>query len=146
MKKQFLTEQEQRQIVDAIVTAEKGTSAEIRVHIDAVCKGDAIQAALVEFRNLKMDRTAEHNGVLVYVAHESKKCAIIGDSGINNKVEDHFWNDCYELMVTHFKKEEFAEGIAAAILKAGEKLKQFFPYQEDDVNELSDEISFGTGK
>jgi uncharacterized membrane protein len=36
-----------------------------------------------------------------------------------------------------------AEGLIAGILMAGEQLKSHFPYQKDDVNELSDEISFG---
>ncbi len=146
MKKQFLSKEEQTVIVEAIVMAEKNTSAEIRVHIDAICKGNPMAAALKEFRNLKMDQTAAHNGVLVYVAYESRKCAIIGDSGINNKVEENFWNSCYELMVEHFKKEQFSQGIAAAVLKVGEKLKAFFPYQKGDVNELSDELSFGNGE
>ena len=42
-----------------------------------------------------------------------------------------------------FKEGLFAKGIANGIIKAGEQLKQHFPYQSDDVNELSDEISFG---
>ena len=33
--------------------------------------------------------------------------------------------------------------LTAGITMAGEKLKEHFPYQSDDVNELSDEISFG---
>ncbi len=143
MKQQFLSKEEQSQIVNAIIAAEKGTSAEIRVHVDSVCKGDPMESALKEFTRLKMDQTAEHNGVLVYVAHQSRKCAIIGDSGINERVGETFWYDCYELMVAYFKKGEFAKGIAEAVLKTGDKLKEFFPYQKDDVNELPDEISFG---
>ena len=38
---------------------------------------------------------------------------------------------------------EFAEGLAAAVKAAGEKLKVFFPISSDDINEQPDEISFG---
>lgn len=139
----FLTEIQKQDIMDAIVKAEKGTSAEIRVHLDSMCLGNPVTAAIKQFNALAMDKTQERNGVLVYVAYKSRKCAIVGDDGINKMVEPTFWDECYQLMATHFKSDDFGGGIAAAVLKAGEKLKEFFPYQSGDVNELSDEISFG---
>lgn len=139
----FLTETQKQEIIDAISTAEKGTSAEIRVHLDSMCLGNPVTAAIKQFNALGMDKTKERNAVLVYVAYKSRKCAIIGDDGINKVVGETFWDDCYQSMSTHFKNNDFGGGIAAAVLKSGEKLKEFFPYQSDDVNELSDEISFG---
>ena len=90
-----------------------------------------------------MDKTEQRNGVLLYIAVESKQFAILGDEGINAKVSEDFWDLEKELMLSHFKKAEYTKGIELAILKVGEKLKEFFPYQEDDTNELSDEISKG---
>lgn len=139
----FLNEKQKQDILDAIVTAEKGTSAEIRVHLDSMCLGNPVTAAIKQFNKLDMDKTKERNGVLVYVAYKSRKCAIIGDEGINKVVESTFWDECYSAMTSHFKSDDFGGGIAAAVLKAGEKLKEFFPYQSDDKNELPDEISFG---
>jgi uncharacterized membrane protein len=46
-------------------------------------------------------------------------------------------------MQSRFAKGDFAEGISGGIYRVGEKLKEFFPYQEDDVNELPDDISIG---
>ena len=46
-------------------------------------------------------------------------------------------------MLINFRNNNFAKGIVFAITKAGEQLKQYFPYQKNDVNELSDEISYG---
>ncbi|MEG0499585.1 MAG: TPM domain-containing protein [Rikenellaceae bacterium] len=139
----FLNEQQKQTIMNAIAEAEKDSSAEIRVHLDSMCLGNPVTAAIKQFNALKMHDTKEHNGVLVYVAYKSRKCAIVGDEGINKLVDPKFWDECYNLMATHFKIDDFGGGIAAAVLKAGEKLKEFFPYQSDDVNELSDEISFG---
>ena len=45
--------------------------------------------------------------------------------------------------VKQFAKGEYAEGIADAVTAVGEVLKQHFPYRDDDINELPDEISFG---
>jgi uncharacterized membrane protein len=46
-------------------------------------------------------------------------------------------------MVKHFKEGKFTEGLVDGILCVGERLKEFYPYQKDDINELSDDISFG---
>ncbi len=83
------------------------------------------------------------NGVLFYLAIEDRKFAILGDAGINARVPSDFWDATKELMVEKFKLGLMAEGLIAGILMAGEQLKSHFPYQQDDVNELSDEISFG---
>ncbi len=141
--KDFFSAEEQQTIVNAIAAAEKGTVAEIRVHLDSVCLGNPISSALKLFHKLGMDKTAEHNGVLIYVAYKSRKCAIIGDSGINAVVGDGFWDECYKLMTDNFREGDFVSGISLAIERAGDKLKEFFPYKDGDINELPDEISFG---
>ena len=83
------------------------------------------------------------NGILFYISVENKKFAILGDEGIHTKVTDKFWDAEKELMVSYFKKEEFSKGLELAILEVGNKLKEFFPYQSNDTNELPNEISRG---
>ena len=138
----FFTKEEQQNIVAAIKEAELNTSGEIRVHIENHCKEEALERAAEVFYNLKMNRTAARNGILFYLAVKDHKFAIIGDEGINREVERDFWNDIKDEMIYNFKENKFAEGLIAGILKCGDKLKKYFPYQNDDVNELSDEISF----
>lgn len=139
----FLTEYQEQQIIEAIKTAEKNTSGEIRVHIEKSTEKPPMERALEVFYSLKMDTTKLRNGVLLYIAVESKALAILGDEGINKCVPDNFWESEKELMLSHFSKGEFTEGIELAILEVGEKLKEFFPYQSNDTNELSNEISKG---
>ena len=138
----FFTKEEQQRIVAAIKEAELNTSGEIRVHIENHCKEEALERAAEVFYDLKMDRTAARNGILFYLAVKDHKFAIIGDEDINREVEHDFWNDIKDEMTSNFKENKFAEGLIAGILKCGDKLKKYFPYQNDDVNELSDEISF----
>lgn len=139
----FFTREEQQRIVAAIKEAELNTSGEIRVHIENRCKEETIERAAELFYELKMDHTAARNGILFYLAVKDHKFAVIGDEGINRKVEHDFWNDIKDEMIANFKENRFAEGVISGILKCGEKLKTYFPYQDDDVNELNDEISFG---
>ena len=131
-------------IQTAIKEAELNTSGEIRVHIESNLKGDVLERAAYIFKKLEMHKTAQRNGVLFYLAIESKKFAVLGDAGINSKVPEHFWDDIKEEMAGNFKNGYFTEGLIAGILLTGEQLKKHFPYQKDDVNELSDDISFGS--
>ena len=90
-----------------------------------------------------MNNTQQRNGTLLYIAVVDRKLVIMGDEGINKVVEHDFWEGTINLIVSHFKNNEIKNGIVKGILKVGEKLKQYFPYQTDDKNELPDDISFG---
>ncbi len=139
----FLTKEEERDIVEAIRMAEKETSGEIRVHIEKTTSIDAFDRALEVFRLLEMDKTELKNGVLIYVAVKDKTFVICGDQGINKVVSNDFWDSTKEIMVSHFKKGDFKQGLIEGISKAGNELKLYFPYQQGDTNELSNEISKG---
>lgn len=137
-----LSEKEQEKIQHSIEWAEKATSGEIRVCIENNCKSEPYDRAVQCFYDLKMDATKLHNGVLIYVALDDHKFAIIGDKGINTLVADDFWDSTKALMVEKFKQNDIAEGISVGIIEAGKQLKKYFPYQSDDINELPDDIVF----
>ncbi len=139
----FLTQQEEQEIVSAIKTAETNTSGEIRVHIEASSDKEHYQRALEVFYLLKMNETKDRNGVLLYVAVTDKRFVIYGDEGIDKKVSENFWDSTKDTIQSHFKSGNFKQGIVNGILKAGEELKAHFPWQIDDENELSNEISKG---
>lgn len=139
----FFTKEEKVQLKTAIQDAELNTSGEIRLHLDNRCKGEVLDYAAAWFEKLDMHKTEQRNGVLFYLAVNDKKFAILGDAGINAVTGDDFWNKIKEEMLSAFKEGNFAAGLARGIAMAGEQLKEHFPYQKDDVNELSDEISFG---
>ncbi len=141
--KRFFTKEEQERIMNAILNAELDTSGEIRVHIESVFKDDVMDRATFIFKKLKMHQTELRNGVLFYLAVKSRKFAIIGDVGINKEVPVDFWNDIKEKMAEYFKENKFTEGLVFGISETGAHLKKHFPYHLDDINELSDDISFG---
>ena len=143
MAKDLFTQEEQEQIVAAVKEAELNTSGEIKVHIDRKCKEDVLDRAAFIFDKLEMQKTELRNGVLIYLAVANKKLAILGDAGINMKVPKDFWDTTRDFMISHFKEGKFTEGLVGGIKFAGQQLKEHYPYQSDDVNELSDDISFG---
>lgn len=139
----FLSPSEEQDIVDAILEAEKNTSGEIRVHIEASAKIDHFSRAQQVFHYLKMDNTREENGVLLYVAVEDRKFVIYGDRGIDRVVPRGFWESTKDTIARHFKKGAFKDGIVAGVLKAGKELEEHFPWYHGDTNELSDAVSKG---
>jgi len=139
----FFSKEEQIAIKQAIAEAETNTSGEIRIHIENKCPDDVMDRAAFLFSKLEMHKTQLRNGVLFYLAIRDHKFAILGDAGINAKVPESFWNHTKEEILGYFKQGEFATGLAEGIKMAGQQLKTHFPYQADDVNELSDDISFG---
>jgi uncharacterized membrane protein len=139
----YFSEKDKLEIENAIRAAELNTSGEIRVHVEKHCREDVLDRAAHIFEKLQMQKTELRNGVLFYLAIEDHKFAILGDAGINQKVQDNFWEEIKDEMASFFKEGNFTGGLSNGILKAGEQLKIHFPYQTDDVNELPDEISFG---
>ena len=128
-------------IVQAIGVAEKETSGEIRVHVQPSVRGADIQTVAARtFERLGMTKTALRNGVLLFIASDDHRFAILGDRGIHEKVPPGFWDEIAAKLTIRFKNGEFTDGIVDAITAAGEKLKQFFPRAADDVNELPDDI------
>ena len=137
----FFTEKEKNEIIGAIREAEKQTSGEIRLHLERKSKGNIFDQAVKTFRKIGMDQTAQRNGVLIYFATSDHQFVILGDEGIHEVVPENFWKDIADLMADKFKQNKFSEGLREGITRIGEKLKSHFPFQEDDVNELSDDIS-----
>ncbi|WP_306353204.1 TPM domain-containing protein [Flavobacterium sp. '19STA2R22 D10 B1'] len=139
----FLSPEDEQEIVEAIRIAENNTSGEIRVHLEKTTSIDPFDRAMEVFHFLNMDKTKLSNGVLIYLAIEDKTFVIYGDKGINDIVGAEFWDSTKDIMVAHFKNGNFKQGLIDGIIKAGERLKKHFPSLEDDVNELPDNISKG---
>lgn len=140
----LLSEEQEQALVDAITQAELHTSGEIRIHLEKTTgKAPAQKRAKQWFGKLEMHKTAENNGVLFYLAIEDRQLALWAGEGINEKVPNNFWQEIIDLMIEEFKVDHFSEGLIAGVEQTGKALGEFFPRQDDDVDELSNEISKG---
>lgn len=137
----FLTANEEQEIVDAIAEAEKNTSGELRVHLEKGTQDAPILRAFHVFKELNMHKTKARNGVLIYVGVETHQFAIYGDKGIDDIVAPEFWEKTKEKIQYHFEKGQFKLGLIAGIEQAGKCLSDYFPYNQNDKNELPNTIS-----
>jgi len=138
--KPFLQQLEDQRIVDAIASAERGTSGEIRVFVSDAEPADPMAGAKLQFERMEMANTKDRNGVLIFVAPKSRNFAIIGDEAVNAKCGEQFWKKIAEEMTSRFKQGQFTDGIIHGIAAAGQVLAQHFPRRADDVNELPDKV------
>jgi len=143
---EFFTPEGRQLIEHAIIAAELNTSGEIRVHVETAFRGDTLDRATTVFAMLNMHKTKFRNGVLIYFGIKNRQFAILGDAGINQVVPENFWDKIKVVMEDHFRNSEFALGLAVGVKMAGEQLKKHFPYQKDDANELSNELSFDSSE
>lgn len=139
----FFSKEDEKRIVEAIIQAESMTTGEIRVHVDSHSSIPPFNAAVKTFSLLGMEKTKHKNGVLFYILCDDRAFAVIGDSGIDHVVPNGFWNDICANLSEAFKRGDFAGGLEAAILKCGKKLKEFFPSNEENEDELPNDISYG---
>lgn len=144
-KKDFFTEDEKKQIVEAIRSTERRTSGEIRVFVESRCRYvDPLDRAAEVFFNLKMNETKDRNAVLLYIAMKDRQLAVFGDEGIHEKVGTGYWNKEVNLLINEFNSSHYGDGISQCVRDIGEALHQHFPFDNDtDKNELPDDIIFG---
>ncbi len=137
----FLSEEERERIVRAISDAEQKTSGEIRVYLERKGKGEVLARAKKIFEKLGMTRTKRRNGVLIYFSLADRAFAVLGDRGIDQKVDQAFWMNLTRLMEQSFSSNHFAQGLEEAIQEIAKVLAAEFPPTKDDIDELPNEIA-----
>jgi uncharacterized membrane protein len=138
----FIPNDGQRRIADAITAAERHTTGEICVHVTPRCRGNVMKRAARTFNRLHLYTTKRRNAVLIFVAYEDRKFAILGDTGINDVVPEGFWDGEVEELGRFLKAGRQVDGLCEVIARIGERLSQYFPGERDDENELSNEVTF----
>jgi uncharacterized membrane protein len=139
----FFTDQESDTIVKVISDIESSTVGELRLHIEDLCPDSPIDRAVEIFNKLEMYRTEHKTGILIYIATEDHKLAIIGDQGMHSIVGNDYWEYIMNDMKSKFATDSIYSGVLNGVKAVGEKLKEHFPEKRIPDNELSNEISYG---
>ena len=134
-------------ITEAVARAAAATSAEIRVHLERRVhrlpgqQPDALRRARKVFAHLGMHLTVEHHGVLIYLAVEDRKLAIVGDEGIHARVGDRYWEIVRDLMIAKLREGRPVDAVLAGIAEVGRVLGEHFPRRPGDEKGLSAHVS-----
>jgi len=152
MVKPILNKKKLEEVKEAVKAAELETSGEIRVSVfkdfpKELRKTEPEEAlrtlAQQQFVQLRITNTKLDNGVLILLVVKPKRFIIWGDTGVNQVIPEGKWGALAGQMSSFFREGRFKEGICQVVSEVGQILKEHFPHQEDDVDELPDEVHLG---
>jgi len=98
------------------------------------------EAAITAFYKNGLYKTAEKNGVLIYISLLEKRVWILADEDAHKKIEQEFWDSCVATIIDGIKKKQFVPVLCTVIETIGSKLSILYPYKSDDVDELKNII------
>lgn len=121
-----MTRDDHRRIAKAIAQAERGTTGCIAVRVVNEKTVDAFERAKQEFERAGMHRHEHANAVLILVAPQARRFAVIGDRSMHERVGEAFWTETTDAMRPAFASGSVADGILAGIECVGEALHRHF--------------------
>jgi uncharacterized membrane protein len=139
----YFSDIESEQFVHTIAQTETQTIGEVRIHIEDLCEVSPYDRAIEVFNKLGMYNTAQKTGVLIYLATEDKKLAIVGDKGIHDILGIHYWDKIIQEMKSKFQSESIFNGVMHGLKAISSELITHFPEKRLPNNELSNDISYG---
>ena len=85
--------------------------------------------------------TRDRTGILLFVSLFEHRIEVVGDAGINAKVEPHEWEEVVGLIRDGIRQRSLADGLVAAIGKCGDLLhRRGVEIRPDDTDELPDDV------
>jgi uncharacterized membrane protein len=139
---QLLSPQDQQRLLEKIGQIENRSSGEVRLHVTDRRVKDTLEAARKTFTALGITRTRRRNGVLVFLSLPSRTFAIVGDEGIDRVTGPQYWESLRDTMAKRFSAGSYADGLLDILDRVEAVLVEHFPYEEGDVDELPDDISY----
>jgi uncharacterized membrane protein len=136
--KHFFNQLEHDRITAAIQAAERGTSGDIVLFITHHAVRDALAAAHTVFTRRHLEKAADDNSLLLFLAPKSQTFAVVGGKALHDRVGQDWWDALIGTLTHHFKQGRFTVGLVAAIEKSGHALQRHFPAQDVDRTGQSD--------
>jgi len=94
------------------------------------------EGALATFYAEKLHKTADENGILLYISVLEQKAWILADAGINKRIDAREWDSVVAALTAGIKGGKRCQAICEAIRRTGEILQTHFPHQRNDRDEL----------
>jgi uncharacterized membrane protein len=123
-------------LTEAIRRAEARTSGQVRVHVERHVPrhrdgtpGDPLVRARHVFAHIGMHRTHHRNAVLIYLALDDRKLAVVGDDAIHARVGDAGWRRLRDLMVERLRAGRTLDALLEGVAEVGRLLHEHFPAQ-----------------
>jgi len=95
----------------------------------------------VAFLDEEVFRTRDRTGILLFLSLFERQVVVLGDEGINQKVDEEEWQGIVSRLIAGIKADHSVAALVGAINECGELLRRRgVEIRSDDTNELSDEL------
>ena len=99
------------------------------------------QRATAAFVENEVFHTRERTGVLIFLSLFERRVVVLGDSGINARVQQHEWDAVVAEIVQGMRSGAPGKALAGAIRRCGDLLARHgVAVRADDTDELPDEL------
>lgn len=94
------------------------------------------EAAFKSFYGEGLHRTREETGVLIFISVFERKVFVLADRGIDARVDKNCWQEIVQQIAAGIRRHRQAAAICEAVQRVGERLREHFPINADDTDEL----------
>ena len=94
------------------------------------------EGAVRAFYEKGLYRTRDETGILIYISLHERRVWILGDRGINGKIQPDFWGSLFSVLAQSIRDGRAGAVITSVIEKCGDELARHFPRKPDDTDEL----------
>jgi len=94
------------------------------------------EAAITSFYGEGLYRTREANGILIFISVLEQKVWILGDRGINDRINPSEWEAIIDELLRGIKAGDQGNALCKTVRQVGAILQKHFPHRRDDTDEL----------
>jgi putative membrane protein len=104
-------------------------------------KAEVDAAAKQTFLEYELFSTKQRTGILILISLLEHRVEILGDKGINSKIEENEWEQIIQHMMDYLKQKKNTEAMLEGIRMCKELLLKYgFTADADDTNELPNHL------
>ena len=94
------------------------------------------EAAAAAFLSEALHDTRDANGILLYISVFEHRVWVLGDRGVDDKIDPQAWQEIVDLVSRGIKQGRTCQAICDGIERIDVILEAHFPIKADDKNEL----------
>lgn len=98
------------------------------------------QRAELEFYRLRVDRTKNRVGILLFLSLAEHRALVLADETIAAHLPPETWMEIVRLMTCSISQGQLGRGLEEAVAASGRILREHFPAQQMDPNELANRL------
>jgi uncharacterized membrane protein len=138
--KDFLTTEQEQEVVEAIRAAEARTSGEIRVVITSRWILRPERCARRLFDQLGMERTRHRNGALIVLFARRRRFVVLGDDALEEIIRPQGWQEISAEMSALLREGRKVEALIGVIRRLGATMAAHWPPDASNPDELPNAV------